>query len=46
MAKIILKNIKIFKKGDSGGPLVTKEGSQYVLAGIVSFGGPSCDGKF
>ncbi|CAF0790987.1 unnamed protein product [Brachionus calyciflorus] len=31
-------------QGDSGGPLVTKEGSNYVLAGVVSFGGQSCDG--
>ncbi|RNA34591.1 hypothetical protein BpHYR1_025673, partial [Brachionus plicatilis] len=36
-------NVRDSCQGDSGGPLVTKEESKYVLAGIVSFGGPSCD---
>ncbi|RNA12486.1 chymotrypsinogen B [Brachionus plicatilis] len=38
-------NVRDSCQGDSGGPLVTKEESKYVLAGIVSFGGPSCDGN-
>jgi len=32
-------------QGDSGGPFVTNEGGRYVLNGVVSYGGSSCDGK-
>merc|ERR1712127_29332 len=32
-------------QGDSGGPFVTVEGGRYVLNGVVSYGGSSCDGK-
>lgn len=29
-------------QGDSGGPLIVPGYSQYILAGIVSYGGPTC----
>jgi len=31
-------------QGDSGGPLITKDGNRWVLNGIVSYGGSSCNG--
>ena len=33
-------------KGDSGGPLVCNNAGKAVLAGVVSFGLPNCEGPF
>ena len=31
-------------QGDSGGPLAIKENNVFYLAGVVSYGGSTCDG--
>ena len=35
----------ITNQGDSGGPLVLQQNGQYVLTGVVSYGGDVCNGS-